>query len=108
MTAVTVDCEPFEVRLFMAGDIDVAKQVCREFCFDEGWCVTVTPTDYIYKGGEEIGFVVGAINYARFPISREAAEEKMRRLADTLVARCCQHSYTIYGSKSVWVSRRGE
>jgi hypothetical protein len=62
-------CPAYDVRLYMAGDIEVAKKVCREFCDELGWCVTVTPTTYVYKGGEEAGFIVGAINYARFPTS---------------------------------------
>lgn len=107
VTAATAVCDAFEFRIFMAGDINVAKQVCREFCMAEGWCVTFTPTTYIYTGGEEAGFVVGAINYARFPVSVEDAEQKARRLADALMVRCCQHSYTLFGpAKSEWVSRR--
>jgi hypothetical protein len=103
----SVECDAFESRIFMAGDIEVAKQVCREFCMTEGFCVTVTPTNYIYTGGEEAGFVVGAINYARFPGSRYALEEKTQRLAELLMVRCCQHSYTVFGPQmSRWFSRR--
>lgn len=49
-------------RIYIAGPIDVAKQIIRE-----GLCATITPTDYIYTGGEEAGIVVGLIDYPRFP-----------------------------------------
>ena len=38
--------------IFMAGDINIAKQVCREYCFQVGFCITIEPVDYIYTGGE--------------------------------------------------------
>ena len=39
----------------MADDIEVARKVCREFCDEIGWCVTVTRTTYVYRGSEELG-----------------------------------------------------
>ena len=65
----------------MAGDIEVARKVCHDFCDELGWCVTVTPTTYVYRGREEAGFIVGAINYARFPAPLARAEATMRLLA---------------------------
>jgi hypothetical protein len=57
----TVRHEPTRVvELFMAGDVDHAKQVARRFCRDVPCCVTVTPTAYVYTGGEEAGFVIAA------------------------------------------------
>lgn len=102
-------CDAFEYRIFMAGDIAIAKQVCREFCYKHGFCVTVTPTSYIYTGGEEEGFIVSAINYPRFPTTKANVGCKMLSLAELLVERCCQHSYTIQSpTKAVWFSRRQE
>jgi hypothetical protein len=70
-------CPAYDVRLYMAGDIEVAKKVCREFCDSIGWCVTVTPTTYVYRGGEELGFIVDAINYACFPVLVKQTVHKM-------------------------------
>lgn len=96
-------------RIFIAGDVDVARQVCREYCFDVGYCVTVEPTTYIYTGGEEAGVVVGLINYPRFPATQEEIDAKAEELAMRLMQRCCQQSFSIMNSvETRWFSRRQE
>lgn len=70
------------VQIFMAGDISEAKKEIRSYCYEVGLCVTVTPTDFIYTGGEESGFVIGLVNYPRFPDSREAEEVSQKRHTD--------------------------
>lgn len=93
--------------IFIAGDIGVAKQICREFCFEVGLCVTVEPVDYIYTGGEEAGVRIGLINYPRFPSSESGLMDKAVALADRLMRAMHQHSYSIVGpSQTVWFSRR--
>lgn len=95
--------------IFMAGDVVQAKQVCREYCFEVGLCVTIEPVDFIYTGGEESGFRVGMINYPRFPTTLEALHERATALADRLMNRLCQQSYSIVGpGLTVWFSRRPE
>ena len=44
-----------------------ALELCQEYCNEVGLCVTVTPTTYVYKDGQEPGIVVGLIRYPRFP-----------------------------------------
>jgi len=93
--------------IFIAGDLVQAKQVCREYCFAVGLCVTVEPVDYIYTGGEEAGVRVGLINYPRFPTDEASLQITARELADTLVKGLCQHSYTIVGPRETcWFTRR--
>lgn len=93
--------------IFIAGDLAQAKQVCREFCFEIGLCVTVEPLDYIYTGGEEAGVRVSLINYPRFPTTEHELEGKASALANRLMERLCQHSYSIVGPReTVWFSRR--
>jgi hypothetical protein len=53
----------YAVDIYMAVDIDLAKTAMRRYCMDFGFCVNTRPTDYIYTGGEESGFVVGIINW---------------------------------------------
>lgn len=97
----------YTVSLYMAGDVDVARQAIREYCYDVGLCVTVTPTTYIYTGGEEAGFIVGFINYPRFPVEPADLDATAREVADLLLDRCCQHSYTLVAPEgSTWVTRR--
>jgi len=38
------------VKIFIAGPIEVAKQLIREECLIEGLCVTIDPSLYIYSG----------------------------------------------------------
>lgn len=105
MTTTTATTIRFDI--FIAGDLEQAKQVCREYCFDIGLCVTVEPVDYIYTGGEEAGVRVGLINYPRFPGTADALMARADSLAQRLMERLCQHSYSIVGQdETVWFSRR--
>jgi hypothetical protein len=91
----------------IAGDLATAKQVCREYCFSEGLCVTVEPVDYIYTGGEEAGVRVGLINYPRFPTEEAKLRFHAWKLAQILMERLCQHSYSLVGpDQTEWFSRR--
>ena len=106
MTATT---PTIEFDIFMAGDITQAKQVCREYCFAVGLCVTIHPVDFIYTGGEETGFKIGLINYPRFPTTYGALHQRASELAELLMRRLCQHSYSIVAlGQTEWVSRRPE
>lgn len=100
-------CDTAWATIFMAGPVELAKQVCREFCFEVGLCVTVEPTLYVYTGGEESGFRIGLINYPRFPSTAGEIQEKAEALADRLRGRLCQHSYTIMTPTGThWRTRR--
>lgn len=101
----TVQTVRFDI--FIAGDLEQAKQVCREYCFSVGLCVTIEPVSYIYTGGEEAGIRIGLINYPRFPSASAELREKARGLAAILMERLCQHSYSIVGpDETEWFSRR--
>jgi len=76
----------------MSGPIEVAKQVIRQECMRAGWCVTVDPTTFIYTGGEEAGFVVGIINYPRFPAENAVTEARAMDLMKALLAATHQWS----------------
>lgn len=96
-------------EIFMAGDIEHAKRVCRRYCLDVGLCVTVEATTYIYTGGEEAGFRIGLINYPRFPTDSTRLHKTASDLATLLVHELFQHSYSIVGPRETeWFSRRPE
>lgn len=100
------ECDTYWVKIFMAGNIDVAKQTCREFC-TVGLCVNIGETDYIYTLGEESGFCVELINYPRFPTTSNDITNKATELADLLMQRCFQGSYSLMTpEKTYWVTRR--
>lgn len=95
------------VRIYLSGPIEVAKQVLRAECLREGLCVTVEPTTYIYTGGEEPGFVVGLLNYPRFPVTAEDLDRRARDLMHKLLAATCQHSaLMVTPSASEWITLR--
>lgn len=101
------EAETIRIDIFIAGDIEQAKQACREHCMEVGLCVTVEAVSYIYTGGEEAGVRVGLINYPRFPCTAAELREKARVLAERLMHRLCQHSYSVVGPEvTEWFSRR--
>jgi hypothetical protein len=95
------------VSIYIGGDLEQAKQVCREWCMDVGGCVTVEPVNYIYTGGEEAGIRVGFINYPRFPSDETCIVERASDLGSRLMDRLCQHSFSVVSpNKTHWYSRR--
>lgn len=105
----TISAMSYSVRIYMAGPLVAAEKVCREFCYEVGFCVTVTPTKYVYTGGEQAGFIVGIINYPRFATTPELLEEKAAALAAILMERLYETSYTIETPRETkWYSRRDQ
>jgi len=106
----SVEVPSYPVSIFIAAEsIFEAETVCREYCDDVGFCVTVTETVYCFTGGEQSGVIVGLINYPRFP--KEPAEiwAHAEMLAAQLRERLKQDSYTIQApDKTVWFSHRTE
>ena len=96
---------PITVEIFIAGDIDTARAVCRRFCKDVGLCVTINETEYIYTGGSEVGVVVGLRNYPRFPSNESELFNTAMVLANELKAKLCQWGFMVQSNKRVeWVS----
>lgn len=65
-------------------DLAECEAVCQRFVDLNGWCVTVTPTRFIYSHGHEPGAAIGVINYPRFPNEFEAIRERALALAERL------------------------
>ena len=107
MTVQSKSAPTYFVRLYLSGPIEVAKQVLRAECMREGLCVTVEPTTFVYTGGEEAGYVVGLLNYPRFPVEPAQLEARGRALLWALLDATHQHSALLCTpSTSEWVSRR--
>jgi hypothetical protein len=100
-------CDTYSVRIYIAGDYARAVELCREFC-DEGLCVTVTKTDYIYTRGMESGIVVGLVNYPRFEVlNTSVIDHTAERLANHLMEGLYQWSVLIDGpGYTTWLSCR--
>ena len=96
----------YTIRIWIAGDVAKARDLCREFCM-EGLCVTVTETVFIYTGGAESGAVIGLINYPKIPYDVDTMWDKATRLGEHLRCGLYQHSFLIEGpEQTVWYSKR--
>lgn len=97
------------VRLYLSGPIEIAKQVIREDCLRAGLCATIEPTTFIYTGGEEAGYVVGLLNYPRFPSEPAALRERAHALMGRLLDATFQHSALMVApEETVWITKREE
>ncbi len=100
----TKTCATREIRICLSGPLAIVEQVCREYCLAVGLCVTVTPTRFIYTGGEETGATIGLAQYPRFPdsdIDTDAAA-----LAERLLEATAQLSLMVVTpEQSIWLYR---
>lgn len=102
-------CDTHTVRIWMAGDYNLARQITQEFCSNKGFCVSLSKQDYVYTGGQEKGFCATVINYPRFPSKPEAIDRAAAEIAHALCIGLGQGSYTIEGpERSTFYSRRKE
>lgn len=100
-------CNTYWVELYIAGPIEQATQLLRKRFADEGNCVSIYPTKYIYSMGEETGYVVKFINYPRLPKAEEEIFKNAKEIADQLLIETGQGSYTLVTpSESYFISRR--
>jgi len=83
------------VKIYMSGPIEVAANVLRKVCMEQGLCVTLEPTRYIYTGGEEAGFVVGLINYPRYPVEPSELLPLALSIAWNIIDATHQWSFTL-------------
>ena len=93
-------------RIYSSGSIEIAKQVVRRECQFKGLCVTIEPTTFIYTGGEEAWFVVGLINYPKFPATDDAIFERAVELAKIILEATYQDSTLIMSPyKTLWITK---
>jgi hypothetical protein len=88
----------YTATIYIAGPMEVAKQIIRRHCNLVGLCVTIEPTTYIYTQGEEQGYRVGFINYPRFPRSALEIHAAAVELGRILLEETYQGSYTVVSS----------
>jgi hypothetical protein len=82
----------YQIKIYLSGSIEVAKQVIREHVLENPLCVTIKPTTFIYTGGEEQGYVVGLLNYPRFPTPPNELNVRADMLAELLLVKTFQRS----------------
>jgi ferredoxin len=102
-------CFSYPVSIFIAGNHAQAVYFCRAYCDRVGLCVTVTPTTYAYRDGEEAGVIVGLINYPRFPAEPSKIAETAKDLALDLMVSLKQQSVSVQlPDETLWFSVRAE
>ena len=68
--------------------------------------LTVTPTTFIYKGGREIGAIVGIINYPRFPLKVKDLKLRIMVLARLLLIKLKQQRLSVvFPDQTILVER---
>lgn len=88
------DCETFWAKIFIAGPIYKAEEVCREWVM-KGGCVNITANNYIFTQGEQTGVCIELINYPRFPKEGHEIEQEAIDLGLLLLKKLHQGSFTI-------------
>lgn len=95
------------IKIYIAGDYDKAVRSTKEYCDEFGYCVTVTPTTYVYTSGSELGVIIGLINYPRFPADYAEILRHAMAIAEKLRVDLEQESYSIETLEStIWYSYR--
>lgn len=102
-------CESFTVTLYIGGCITTAKAVLARMAAETGACWSVEPTEFIYSGGRETGMAIRDLNYARFPRTVKAVEDRMAVVAVDLMDVLGQGSCSLVGpTQSRYLTRRKE
>lgn len=116
MTVTKRSVPTFEAKIYVgcrvaySQEMDYTKSLAliRETCREAvsvGWCVTLQFIEYIYTPtyttGQakpvdyEVGFVIGAINYPRFPVAPDTLRNQCIDLASKLMEKLQQQRVTV-------------
>ena len=68
--------------------IEELKDLLQDYVDKTGFCVTVTPTNFIYTDGREPGAIIGLINYPRFPKTKNELKQRAEE-----IAKLCKQKY---------------
>jgi len=98
--------DTYTASIFVTGENVV--EACQKYCNTRGLCVTITETLHVYTGGQEKGYIIGLINYPRFPKSTSELEEIAHDLAHYVFEQTnYEGSFTIQTSvETAFVSNR--
>ena len=109
MKPLVKHAKSFPVSIYIAGSYSKALKILQEYCDDVGYCVTLSTTFYVYKGGKEAGVKVGLINYPRFPSDPVNIIAKAIEIAEKLRVGLKQESFSIETPHdTIWYSYRKE
>jgi hypothetical protein len=72
-----------------------AMDIAQVYVDKVGLCVTITPTTFVYTKGYEPGFIIGLINYPRFPATPQKITHHALALARALQKGLRQHRISV-------------
>ena len=72
-----------------------AENTIKRYVSDHPLCVSITRTQFAYKGGWDRGIIIELINYPRFPIPFGSIREYATDLAQFLMLRYGQNRISI-------------
>lgn len=75
--------------------IDEVYDICQKYVNTIKYCVTVTPTKFIYVNGNENGVIIGLINYPRFPNTQKKIREISFNLSDIFLNQFKQYRISV-------------
>jgi hypothetical protein len=75
--------------------LEDAQQIAQKYCDEHKLCVTLTPTTFVYNGGNESGVAVGLINYPRFPSTPEVIGNHALKLAEIYLKEFQQYKVSV-------------
>lgn len=79
------------------------KAICQKYVNEKSYCVTVTPTEFIYKNGNEPGAIVGLVNYPRFPKTKKEIRKHAFKIAKILKKELKQFRVSITTPKKTFM-----
>jgi len=94
----------YKVEIFMGSrsgytekifSYEKVHDICQNYCNDVKLGLTLTKTEYIYVSGNEPGYIIGLINYPRFPDGEVNINEKAFTLAKLLLVNLEQERCTV-------------
>lgn len=95
-----LECTTYQVTLVISrvdkqGISRNGRVVIQEFVDNVGLCVTVTETSFLFSYGAEVGYLIGFINYPRFPKTPTQIDNLAILLGEKLKAHLDQTRYSI-------------
>ena len=111
------DCPTFEIKIYIGTregylyqtpeeyELTRAKilNACQRYCNDVGLGLSFTETIYIYTNGQEPGFIIGLINYPRFPKSEFELLHHAEEIAKELIVIAKQERLSIVTSNYTYM-----
>lgn len=97
----------YTAEICCAGNYELAKETCQNYCDLIGLCVTIEKCEYIYTGGNENGIKIRLVNYPRFPKENEEIIKLAMQLALLLIKKLDQQTALIITpEKTIWLNNK--